>query len=511
MLFGALRGRRARIARSIVELLAVILTVIIACWAVLTLRSSDQTVMFTVLVFAGSAVTLGFVLAPMIGGAVDPLDPRRFTLLGLQPGTLAGSLLLAGLLSVPIAALTAVTVSTAVVWSEHGASWFVVGLGALLAVATCVLFARVCMALASAFLSDRRSRELSGLFVLAVIVVFVPVGVFLASLDWGTEVPTALVEAAGALAWTPFGAVWAFPSLAAAGDGTAWQSLAIAVLTIVVLVLAWFRLVAHAMTTAERPVSVRERGGLGWFAVAPHTPGGAVAARSLLYWTRDRRYIVNALVIPFAAAVTMVPLLVAGMPLEQVVLIPVPFAALFLGWLPHNDLAYDSTAIWMHIASGVRGIPDRFGRLVPVVLLGVPLLAVAIPVTISVHGRWALLPALTGVCAALFLSGLGLSSIASVVSPYAASRPGESPFQQPQRTGSSGFGSQSAVLFGAIAVSAPALWLGWLAFSGDIEQAIPAMWTGVVTGVVVLLIGVGIGALVFERGGTRLMEFAAST
>ena len=111
--------------------------------------------------------------------------------------------------------------------------------------------------------------------------------------------------------------------------------------------------------------------------------------------------------IPIAAALTTVPLLIAGVPLEIVALVPVPIVALFLGWLPHNDLAYDSTAVWMHIASGVRGVSDRVGRLVPVLLIGMPLLAIAIPVAISVHGRWALLPAMVGVCASLFLSGLG--------------------------------------------------------------------------------------------------------
>ena len=137
----------------------------------------------------------------------------------------------------------------------------------------------------------------------------------------------------------------------------------------------------------------------------------------------------------------------------------------------------------MHIASGVRGVSDRVGRLVPVLLIGIPLLAVAIPVAISLHGRWALLPAMVGVCAALFLCGLGLSSISSVVAPYAVSRPGESPFQQPQRTGSGGAIAQGVVMLGAIALSAPALWWGWLALTGDIEAATMALWGGLAIGV----------------------------
>ncbi len=79
----------------------------------------------------------------------------------------------------------------------------------------------------------------------------------------------------------------------------------------------------------------------------------------------------NVIVVPIAAVVSTVPLLVAGVPFEIAVLLPVPIMALFFGWLPHNDLAYDSTALWMHIASGMRGAPDRIGRLVPVLLIGI--------------------------------------------------------------------------------------------------------------------------------------------
>ena len=79
-----------------------------------------------------------------------------------------------------------------------------------------------------------------------------------------------------------------------------------------------------------------------------------------------------------------------------------------------------------------------------------PMVIWIVAVTVSLHGRWAILPAMAGVCASLFLSGLGLSSLASVVSPYAVSRPGDSPFQQPQRTG--GGLSQGVVLVGAVAL-----------------------------------------------------------
>jgi ABC-2 type transport system permease protein len=481
-----------------------------ACWGLLTLRDASTEEALAVTVLGGSAVTLGFALAPLFGAVEDPLDPRRFALFGLPRGRLAFVLVVAGLISVPILVLVAVVVCAAIVWADHGVPVAVAIASGVLGVLTCALLARVCMALASLFLRERRSRELSGVFVLVVLVVVVPVGVFLASLEWQGSVPAQLLEAVDALALTPFGAAWALPGLVASG-GDAWLPAVIAVATVVVLGLLWAWAVKQLLTTTERPGTGRERGGLGWFGVAPGTPGGAIAARSLVYWFGDRRYVVNGLVIPFAAVITVVPLLIAGVPPELVALVPVPFAALFLGWLPHDDLAYDSTAVWMHIASGVRGVSDRVGRLVPVLVVGVPLLAVAIPVATSLHGRWAMLPALAGVCAALFLSGLGLSSIASVVAPYAVSRPGESPFQQPQRTSASGAISQGLVMLGALVISAPVLWLGWLALRGNTDAATTALWGGLAIGLGVLVVGIGIGSIVFERRGGRLMEFAEST
>jgi ABC-2 type transport system permease protein len=67
------------------------------------------------------------------------------------------------------------------------------------------------------------------------------------------------------------------------------------------------------------------------------------------------------------------------------------------------------------------------------------------------------------------------------------------------------------VLLGSIVLSAPALWWGWIALTDDIDAAMLAMWGGLVGGVVVLVVGIAIGSVVFERRGGRLMEFVEST
>ncbi len=511
LLLGALRGTPGHVARNITGLVLLAAATAAACWALLTLRSAPTDVVLAVMVLGGSALTLGFAIAPVVAGEADQLDPRRFAVVGLPPIRLAGVLALAGFVSIPVVAVITVAVFAAVVWTAHGVSVGIAILGAALGVVTCVLATRVATALTSLVLRERSSRELSGLIAVAILVVVVPAVVFFASLEWGGRVPTQLAEAVLVLGQSPLGAAWAYPGFVAVDDAAIAMSCVVAILTVAVLGAAWVWVVRHALTTTERPIAVRERGGLGWFAVAPGTPGGGVAARSLVYWLRDRRYLVNIVIIPIAALLMAVPLLIAGVPAEYVALVPVPVMALLLGWLPHNDVAYDSTAIWMHIASGIRGIADRLGRLVPVLLIAVPLLAIAIPIAIALHGRWAMLPAMVGVCGSLFLSGLGLSSIASVTTPYAVSRPGESPFQQPQRTGAGGAIAQAAVLIGAIVLSVPALWWGWLALSGEVDAADLALWGGLAIGVAVLVVGVGVGSALFRRRGDRIMEFAEST
>ena len=134
---------------------------------------------------------------------------------------------------------------------------------------------------------------------------------------------------------------------------------------------------------------------------------------------------------------------------------------------------------------------------------------VATVVPLLALGRGDDIPPFLGIGLGLLLTGFGVSSIASALAPYAVSRPGDSPFQQPQRSGS-GAGSQGLVLLGALLVTVPAFWWGWLAITRDPSFAMPALWAGLAAGVIVFVAGVAIGSAVFERRGSRLMEFAES-
>lgn len=505
LLIGALRGERR--VRALVMLVIVALITAVVCAAVLSLDDAPVAVARTVIVLGSAALLLGFLVGPVLVGATDQLDPRRFAVFGVDERQMPWILVLASFVSVPSAAVIAVYVSVCIVAVRLGTPWQIAVLMSVLGVLSTLLAARISMALNALLLPERRSRELTAIFALAVIVIAFPVAVFLASLKWDGEVPAAVAALTSTIGLTPLAAPsWFLFAVATDGAG-AWIGGVIAVATVVLFLALWTWLVRRLLTTTERPLASRERSGLGWFGLLPSNAFGAIAARSLVYWLRDRRYIMNLIVVPVAGALTVLPLLVAGVPLEIAALVPVPVMALFFGWLPHNDVAYDSTALWTHVASGVRGVPDRLGRLVPVVLVSVPVLAIAVPLTLLWIDDWRLLLPLTGLAASLLLSALGFSSVVSALAPYAVSRPGDSPFQQPQRPTSRGVYGPAAAFLGALLVSIPTGWLLGLTMAEGSEYASATFWAGLATGLGVAAIGVAVGGRIFERGGERLMEF----
>ncbi|MFT4258595.1 hypothetical protein [Microbacterium sp.] len=510
LLIGALRGQRR--ARTIGTLVVVAVVTAVVCAAVLSLEAVPGDVARTVVVLGSAAILLGFLIGPILVGAVDQLDPRRFAVFGVDENRMPWVLAVAALVSVPSFAVIAVNVCVCAVAIRLGAPWYAAVPMTALGVLITVLTARIGMAINALVLPERRSRELTSLFALAVIVIAFPVAVFFASMRWDGQVPPTVSSLTGTVGVTPLAAPVGFLFDVAAGDTAgAWASGVIALVTAGVCAAVWSILVKRLLTTTQRPSSSRERTGLGWFGLMPSNAFGAIAARSLVYWFRDRRYLVNILVVPVAGVLSALPLLVAGVPLEIAALVPVPVMALFFGWLPHNDVAYDSTALWTHVASGVSGLFDRLGRLVPVLLVAVPVLAVAVPLTMLWIGDWRMLLPLTGLAASLLLSALGISSVVSVLAPYAVSRPGDSPFQQPQRPTSRGAYGPASALLGAIALSVPTIWLFVLTIAAGDQYAPATLWVGLAIGAVVLAAGSVVGGRAFERGGERLMEFVESS
>jgi ABC-2 type transport system permease protein len=486
-----------------------ILVTVLAIGALAGLRDADVDSARDIVVAGGALVVLGALVVPLVLGADDALDPRRFAPYGIEPRRLALALGVAALVSAPGAALVVVALTTVVTWSRDPATALLAVLAAAAAVVTCVLVARLSTVAASVLLSTRRARETTGLVAGLVAVLLVPVVVALAQADLLDDGLRPVRGLLGVLAWTPFGAAWAAPAAAVAGDaGGAIGMLLVALVSAALLALLWARAVPWSLTAPDRARGGRTQTGLGWFARFGTTPAGAVAARSVTYWIRDPRYRATLVLIPVLPLVLLVPLVIVDVDAHVLALVPLPVMALFLGWSVHNDTAHDHTAVWLHVVSGIRGTADRIGRVVPVLAIGVPLVAIGAPLSALGFGDPAVLPSVVGVSGGVLLAGVGLASFFSARFPYPASRPGDSPFHAPQTVGAGTSTVPTLTFIATVVLALPSAWLAWMGLVHGGAYPTWSLVVGLGIGVVALVAGVLGGGRVFERRGPELLAFA---
>ncbi|PZF56980.1 ABC transporter permease [Curtobacterium sp. MCSS17_008] len=475
----------------------------------LALRATPTEVARSIAVPVGTFVTLAFTLVPLVVGRNDQFDPRRFAVFGIDRRRLAVGLGVAGLVGVPVLAVAVVAVGQVGTWSRSGGTAVLALVAALLGVATCALFVRVGSAVGATFVGSHRSRDAGWLAGLVIVVLGLPVASLLLRSDWLDPASAELQRVADVAGWTPWGAAWAVPADVASGRVTeGLLKLLVAVVVVALLAWAWWALVGRALEAVDGRATTRRYRGLGWFDRLGSNPVGAVAARALTYWARDPRYRMSYLVIVFVPIVVL-PLGVAGVPWQWTALVPLPLMALIAGFLPHNDVSYDNTAVWLHVASGAPGWSDRLGRLVPVLVVGLPLVVAGAAVSASLFGDWTAFPVLTGVAVGALLAGLGLSSVVSVLLPYPTVRPGDHPFQQPQAAGSTAAVAQTTMVVGILVSLVPAVWLAVLtALDGPEPWATATLVVGVAVGLVVLVVGIVVGGRLFDRHGPDLLAAA---
>ncbi|MBL3698263.1 hypothetical protein [Leucobacter luti] len=503
LLGGAFRGSFGRGLRtSILFVLLAALAVLAAALPVWLIDAPSERAIIDVCL--GSIVLVAVFFVPFFANR-GHLEPRQFAQFPARPGAVGAALLTTTVVSWPFFLLLVWLIALRVLrpeWAEPG--WLAPVTLALVAVFA-VTAARVTSALSKLLLGERYEglmRTIGAVLLVAAL----PLAVFAIAATLGTDGLGAAADFADVLALTPFGAP--FAALGAAADPAAGMlHLGILAAAIAVLLLVWSIVVNVSLSRVERPLEVGvARSGLGWFERLPARPAPAISARLLTYWARDPRYRVALFAIPIAPIVMLVAFWVAGAPLGPLALVPLPVILLLLGWSQHNDVAMDSTAIWEHVASGTRGGADRAGRLAPVLLLGVPLALIGSSITVTVAGDWRVLPAVIGMNLGVLLVASAVASVFSVLMPYPATRPGDSPFVQPQWSGSGSGLAQTLSMVVTLVLAVPPVWFSISAIV-DVEFAgnVWALLFGASYGLLALALGVFVGGRIFDRSGPELI------
>lgn len=471
-----------------------------------------------VLVVAGSLLVVGWAVVPiLVPGMDDSLDVSRFATFGLSARSLAPGLLLAGAVSLPSLITALVVLTPAVLWAGQGAAALAVSLlVAPLALVTCLLAARIATSLSARVLSSRRAREIGAVLGLLAVALVLPAVLALGSLGLEgalDKVPTL----AAVLGWTPLGAPFAAPFAAAEGDyaGTLGR-IAVTAGTVDVAGAVWVRTMHDTLTRPpSRSGQVRRRADqmLPGRVVARH-PGlvaaGAVARRGLRYWTADPRYM-SALVGAVVAPVLIVVLAASVADAPDAIALGLGIVVGgTLGWGRHNDVAYDGTAFWLHVAARVPGWADRLGRAVATLVWALPLTVGLGLVGVWVSGRWELAAAAIGAGVGVLLGGLAVSAVASALLPYPVPAAGANPYAAQMGAVGATLVAQAASSAGTFVLCGPVLGLyaasvWWRAGLAPLTAVV-----GVVGGAAVLALAVWWGGRVYDVRAPRLLARLAA-
>ncbi|MGB3687570.1 MAG: hypothetical protein WA991_17300 [Ornithinimicrobium sp.] len=448
-----------------------------------------------VLTLGGAALTLGWILMPLLlFGADETLDPARFALLPLPARRLLPGLLAAAAVGVPGIATIVVVAATAVTWSRGPLTVGVAIASAILGVLLCLTSARVVTSAFAGMLTSRKFQDLASLLLFSVIMVFaLGMNGFNALLiGSGEQVVAQLRQASHVLAWTPLGWAWSAPGDAATGHvGAAGVKLLLCLAALALLILAWHAFLARSLTSAVPAGAAGRRKSAHSLLdrLLPATPVGATAARSLRYLRRDPRYLVSLAGVVLAPLAIVLATLTTGGEGGWFVWVAVLVAAV-VSMSACQELSFDGSAFWTQMSTGVRGRDDLLGRAVATYLWSGPLVLFVTVLSATWSGRWEVVPSALGLASVILIGGVGIAMAVSARWQGPVAPPGANPF-----SGSSSASIESflALLFtslGTAAITAPVAAL-----------AVAAIWLPTLSWVV-LLIGPVWGVVVLHYATT---------
>ena len=524
LLLNGFRRPSSRIFGSSLLLVIGVLGLIVLFVAASRVTEFDGEIVGRAVVLVVAEVSLAALLLPVMFSRSPLVEPRAFLGYRISSLPLAGALVLLTLVG-PAALLIPAALLPAVAWRNFAGASGIALAAAPLLVLQLLLLVRIGVAVGTWL--GRRWLLRSCVRVVATVVLLggvlllagllLPRAVLLAherSLAALSPLARLLAQLgpeqlADSLAGSPVASLWGAPALSVSGQGTPTGALWIGAAVIAGLALLWWGLVAGALRPTHAQKLSRAERTPAWFRRMPSTPAGAVAARSFIYWLRDPRYRVVFGILPLLPILTGLAFFIGGVPLRVGAFVPLALMVLVLAWSTvHNDIAYDSTAVWSHVVAQTRGLHDRLGRIWPVLAFGVILIAIGAPITAWAQGDPDALPAVLGINIALLLGGAGVGSAMSPRFPYPAPRPGDGPFTYPQASGGTGGGAQAGSFLLTIVVALPPIaattfWL--MGFPGPLPWI--ALVVGLASGAVALALGLRGGASAFDRRGPELLAF----
>lgn len=458
----------------------------------------------TIIVLAGSLLTLGWAILPIFFSVEQTLDAPHLAVYPIPLNTLLVGLLISGVVAIPGAITMVASVFTFGSWLRMPGIAVIALLCGIAGAVLCVMLSRAVTSAAAGLASGRRFREAAGILIFIPLVLLGPIIAGAASsLRSSADVLPSFAEA---MSWTPLGAIWAIPSQVAIGDplGAVLRAL-IGAATIAVVFLIWRWGLARALVTPVHATSkVRAQGKLGLFGRLPATPAGAIAARCLIYWFRDPRYLRQLVIVPampvlfwFYSSLThsTTLFLFAG-----------PLVAFIMGITLIADVSFDSTAFVLHMSKAVPGRADRWGRASAVLTFGLPAVLAVTLITAAITHQWMPLPGLLGLAFGLLLGGLAVCSVTSALIVFPAPAPGDNPFKTRPGANTALLGS-TFLTWGVLAVlTSPEIVLLIVSLAtGDVLWGWIGLAVGVVLGAVLLAIGVRVGGSLLDRRAPQLL------
>ncbi len=511
LLRNGLRRNTPQLVGLIIAVVCGLGVLVAAMSALIDLRFSFASdVARTAVIIGGSVVTLGWAILPVIAYGIDEtLDPARFATYAVPRRQLVLGLMLSSLVSVPGAVTTILGMATIITWSRSLLAVVVAPVAAGIAVLTCVALSRVTSAASFAMSRRRGGKEAVLLLMLLSSMGF---GVASSAIMKTVSKPGLLSQVADVLGWTPLGLAWSAPADIVDGAiGSGLLRLVLALVFLGVALLAWDSLLRGALenprTTAGAASNTRNTG-LGSFGWLPPTPTGAVAARSIISWRRDPRYVVSVVLMLVLPLGLLLPTFTGGD--SAWALGMAPTAGFMLGWSTHNDIAYDGTAFWFHLATGVSGRADRLGRLVPTAFTALVLLPSYTSLSCALSGRWSLWPALFGMGLGLLLTGFGVASVMSALQPYPVPGPGENPFGAPPGSSALTIVVQAVAGTVVFVVNLPLLGVGAGALLGHVWMGWLSLGLALVLGSGAMALGTWWGARIYDRRAPELLAALSS-